>query len=176
MRIKIPIIFFILLYPFTCFATGLPPFSARVSVVVSADNNIKPKVESYIDRELRSLGDVVVTDDNPDWILNIVALESKTKGGYESGVVLSVVALKSFDKEAVMSTVSARNKGWVSDAISNLHEFSSHSLRIGAPEELRSICSGIVADFDTKFLQPQRKYWQTVIDDCQKTVRPKKNN
>ena len=178
MKKIIYLLLFLWLLPIICFAQELQPFSGRVSVSVSANDNIKGKIESYISRELRSLGDIIVTDDNPRWILRIVALESTTKGGYKSGIDISVVILKPFNNDLIISIISQvdeKSKEVVSLLTSNLYSFSDHSLRVGAPEDLRSICSGIVADFDTQHIKPARDFWQKFID-YQKTQENKKDS
>lgn len=168
------------LLPLICFAQEIKPFSGRVSVSVSASDNIKGEIESYISRELRSLGDIVVTDDNPRWILSIVALESTTKGGYKSGIELSIVILEPFDNSYLLNQVNETSKELISTMTSGLHSYSGHWLRVGSPEDLRSICNGIVADFDTQHIKPSRELWQKIIDyqksNANKETSPNKAN
>ncbi|MBO2568535.1 hypothetical protein [Shewanella algae] len=157
-------------------AEDLQPFSGRVQVSVSASDTIKGKIESYLSRELRSLGDVVVTDDNPRWILSIVALESESKSGYKTGVELSVVILEPFNNQFVVNMVPEKSKDLVSGMTSSLYSYSGHWLRVGAPEDLRSICNGIIADFDSSELKEARDFWQMMIDyqESQKKKSPNK--
>lgn len=176
MRKGLYIIIVVALFPFTSFARGLPPFSGRVSVSVNANENIKGEIESYISRELRSLGDIIVTDNNPRWVLNIVALEVSTKGGYKSGVLLSIVILEPFDSSLLMDLVgdkNKQNKQLIYVMTLDLYSFSGHWLRVGAPEDLRKICNAIVADFDTEYIKPARDSWQNIIDyQKKKTKKP----
>lgn len=180
MKIKISFLIIFWFLPILCSAQELQPFSGRVSVSVSANDDIKGKIESYISRELRSLGDIVVTDDNPRWILSIVALESTTKSGYKSGIEISVVILEPFDNSLVISQVNEKSKEFVSTMTSGLHSFSGQWLRVGAPEDLRSICNGIVADFDSQHIKPARDFWQSYIDyqkkQSNKETSPNKAN
>lgn len=173
MRMRFATITFALLIPLVCIAGDMPQFSARVSVGVSADENIKGKIESYIARELRSLGDVIVTNDNPNWAIDIVALEAETRSGYKNGVNLSVVITKPFVNTFLVNQLDENYKSWVSAATTGLCRIYAEWLRIGSPEDLRSICNGIVADFDVHFLQPERKSWQEFADFL-KTNKPKK--
>jgi hypothetical protein len=145
-------------------AEDLQPFSGRVQVSVSANESIKGKIESYLSRELRSLGDVVVTDDNPRWILSVVALESESKSGYKTGVDLSVVILEPFNNQFFVDMVPEKSKELASSMTSSLYSYSGHWLRVGAPEDLRSICNGIIADFDSSELKEARDFWQMMID------------
>ena len=153
-----------------------PPFLGRVQVSVSASDSIKGKIESYLSRELRSLGDIVVTDDNPRWLLSIVALESESKGGYKTGVDLSVVILKPFNNQLLIDNAPEKSKEAISFLTSSLYSYSDHWLLMGAPEELRSICNRIIADFDSRYLNESRKVWRLINEylKSQETKSPDK--
>ena len=105
---------------------------------------------------MRSLNDVVVVDDNPDWLLSILAMEITTKGGYKSGLVLSVVILKPLDisplKMILWNISDSQSK--VLDLYTSIYyyRFDDHWVRVGSLEDLKSICQGIIADFDSKYL------------------------
>ena len=129
----------------------------RVQVSVSADENIKGLITSYINRELRGLRDVEIVYKNPRWLLQVVALEISTKGGYKSGVALSIVVLEKFDNGLLKALMHADQKDLVDLVTSNLYSVPDHGLRIGSEDNLRSICDGIVADFDTKHLEESRR-------------------
>ena len=130
----------------------------RVQVSVSADENIKGLITSYINRELRGLRDVEIVYKNPRWLLQVVALEITTKGGYKSGVALSIVVLEQFDNSLLKALMHETNQKDLVDLVaSNLYSLPDHWLRIGSEDNLRSICDGIVADFDTKHLEGARR-------------------
>ncbi|GAH41599.1 unnamed protein product, partial [marine sediment metagenome] len=57
---------------------------------------MKNKIRSYLSRELRSLGDVSIVDEHPDWEISIIALEVR-RSGYKHGVSMSVLILSPFD-------------------------------------------------------------------------------
>ncbi len=48
-------------------------------------------MSSYLNRELRSRNDVEIVENDPEWIIYMVAVELKTVGGYKSGVAISTV-------------------------------------------------------------------------------------
>ena len=51
------------------------PKPQRVKLLVSSsDSNIESEVKSYISRELRSLNDIIIVDDDVDWFLSIIYL------------------------------------------------------------------------------------------------------
>jgi len=170
MRIKTYVIFLAWLFPAVSFAQDMQPFSSKVFISVSGEDNIKDEVESYISQELISLGDIIVTDKEPDWIIEIIAIEVKTKSGPKSGVDLSIVLLKPFNNQIIVNLVSKESKEWVSSQTSDLYRISRHWIEIGAPEDLRSICNDIVADFNSHYIQPARDLWQKTIDYQKTTI------
>lgn len=145
-------------------ARPLPDFSARVKVSVSSDDSISAEVKSYISRELRSLGDVVTTDQNPEYVLSVVASVVTTKSGSKRGVAFSVVVLEPFDNALIKNLAQPKYKKMTTILTKNLYRFSDQRLQVGSTNDLRSICSDIVAQFDTDELAPARKLWQSMKD------------
>ena len=154
------------LFPLICSAQTQKSksFTCKVKVAVSGSDNIKGEIKSFISRGLRSLGDVIVTDNNPDWLLSIVELETSTKNGYKSEVTLSVVILVPYDNKYILNEVSEESKKYISLSTSDLYSFKEHWLRVCSSEDLRNLCNGIVADFDTEYIKYARNIWQIYLD------------
>jgi len=171
MRTKICMAFLLCLLPVLCLAQDLQPFSARVSVSVSANEKMKGLIESYISSELQSLGGIVVTDVSPRWVLSIVALEPETKDGLKMGITLSTVVLEPFDNRYVVSLVSPKSKEVVSSFTSGLYRYSDHLIHAGASRHLKTMCETIVANFDSNHIKPIKASWQSYID----TMQPRMN-
>jgi hypothetical protein len=171
MRARIAMAFFLCLLHGVCLARDLHPFSARVSVSISANEKIKGLIKTYISSELRSLGGIVLTDVKPRWVLNIVALEPETKGGLKMGVILSTVVLEPFDNRYVVSQVSPKSKEVVSSFTSGLYRYSDHWIHTGASRDLKNLCEKIVANFDSNYIKPVKDSRQRYMD----TVQPKMN-
>ncbi|WJW76086.1 hypothetical protein QVG61_03055 [Thiohalobacter sp. IOR34] len=138
-------------------------FSAKVKVTVSADDNIKGQVESYIKRELRSLQDVTLVDEGADWELSILAMEVSTKGGYTSGVILSVVILSTFNNQMVSGMLQEKYKELGTNLTKGLYLYPDHWLRAGADDQLRSLCIKLIADFDSEKLEESRKQYREIM-------------
>jgi len=167
MRTKICMAFLLCLLPVLCLAQDLQPFSARVSISVSANEKMKGLIESYISSELQSLGGIVVTDVSPRWVLSIVALEPETKNGLKMGVTLSTVVLEPFDNRYVVSLVSPKSKEVVSSFTSGLYRYCDHWIHAGATRHLKTVCETIVANFDSNHIKPIKASWQSYIDTMQ---------
>jgi len=159
------------------FAQGLLERSFRVKVVVSAEEKISGKIESYIKRELRSLADVTIVEEETDYEISVVAIEDKLESGKIVGITLSVVILDCLDPLLYVIPI-AKFFGWTLPGETNMTGFreklgdfgldrpsyilDEHWLRTGSYRALRSICEGIVADFDTEILEGPRKLRQEV--------------
>jgi hypothetical protein len=142
--------------------------SFRVGLFVSADESIKGRIESYLSRELRALGDVTQSKDNYEYDMTVVALKTQSKGGYETGVVLSVTIHQKFENEYLSSFFKEENKKAGIEWTNGLYFYPEHWVRVGANEDLKSICSGIIADFDSQTLQKRRDSYQKLIDTINK--------
>ena len=130
----------------------------RVQVAVSAPENIRGLIRSYITRELRSLRDVEIVDEHPRWLIQVVATEVSGKDGYKLGVSLSIAVLEKFDNSYLKSLMlETYKKDLVVSLTSNLYSLPDLWIRIGSRNDLRNICDGIVADFDTQHLEVSRR-------------------
>ena len=134
------------------------PTKFRVYVQVSGD--LKTEAESYLKRELRSLGDVEIMDLSGVYELKVINLESKYKSsGTKTGQVdFACMGIKRFNPFDLSSQLPKKHFDTVFDATSNLYYFPEmYVLRINEERtELKQVCQEIVAGFDTKVLEPDR--------------------
>ena len=83
-------------------------FSVGVSVS-SSDAATKTSIESYVKRELRSLGDVKIEEDS-HWKIHIVAMKVKTKtSGRHNGYSMAAAITKSHQINDFLSTKLQKN-------------------------------------------------------------------
>jgi len=137
--------------------TPNPRFSAKVKVSVGGEESIKSSVSSYLNRELRSLGDVEIVDDNYEWAINITALENKIVGGKKSGFTIAAIFIQSFNNQLLRELVEPKHQDFVIKMTSGLSYYPDGWVVIGGPESLQELCKKIIADFDTECLEKVRK-------------------
>jgi len=148
-------------------------FSAAVMVKVNAKKkNNESLIISYINRELRSLGDVRIVEENADWELRISCMSSV----YASSVILNVVILTPFDitNDIMFEILPGEYKDLCIEATSNLHYFVD-AVVIESSQELRNICEKIVTYFDSNYLNKLRKMhreWQERLRNKSSTKLP----
>ena len=149
--------------------TSRSKFSAKVKVSVTAEGNIKNRVSSYLNRELRALNDVELVETNPEWEISVIAMELKSVGGTKTGFALSTVILISYDNRLLCSFFEAEYKALeytaaVVKETSSLYLRPSQWLNIGSTDDLQRICRDVVADFDMKHLEESRKLYRRMPD------------
>lgn len=141
-------------------------YKARVRLSVIAAERISGLISSFMGVDLRNLGDVVITDQDPDWHLAVTGVELHTADGKRTGVAISTVIMVPFRETVLQSIISTLEKeGSLQPALAVLQskqlvEVKSSWLRADADTAIRQLCQGIIADFDAQYLQPQRKRYQ----------------
>ena len=148
-----------------CF-TGEPlqsqvtPFKFKVLVSVSCKDSItKDSIKSYINRELRSLGDVQLVSylfpDDAHFQIALTVIEPtwKNTGAKTGGIAIASMFLEKFDVK-VLSAVSQKS---LNDLKMPLYFHPRLVVDTGASVDTEKICKSIVIDFDVNVLEPIRK-------------------
>ena len=140
-------------------------YKARVRISVIAAEKVSGLISSFMAIDLRQLGDVVITDKDPEWHLAVTGVELHT-GGKRTGVAISTVIMEPVRETVIRSIITVLEKeGSMPAALQvlkskQLVEVKSSWLRADADTAMRQLCRGIIADFDTQYLQPERKNFQ----------------
>ena len=144
-------------------------YVARVRLSVIAAERISGQISSFMAIDLRQLGDVVITDKDPEWHLAVTGVELYTADGKRTGVAISTVIIELVRETVIRSIITVLEKeGSMPTALQvlkskQLVEVKSSWLRADADTAVRQLCRGIIADFDTQYLQPERKNFQQRI-------------
>ncbi len=168
--------FLIFIFPALAYCQ-LQPFSAKIHLGIEADQSIESLVASYLNREIRSIGDVEVTDDNPQWYLGVIAVEDYSEAGNILGytissVVHSTVPVGAYLDERLevisnesqidsLATLVARieiflTKKYLS-TFDNLVTFHGHWIQSGGPDDLKKMCELVISHFDGEYLEEARR-------------------
>ena len=155
----------------------------KIGVYIRGEENLNGLIENHIVRELRSLGNVIVTYSQLDCAIDIVVKKladgnSSANGGH----ALSVTIIDRFDSFPItraieeLDTIIPKIKAQpivikqleelsaelVGIAISSAKIKSYHNsfLYIGSAGHLRELCFNIVTDFNNEYLKEKRKVIQ----------------
>lgn len=155
-------------------------FEVRVNVTCS-DDITRTLIESYIKRELRSLGDVEIVDkEDPERILTLVAIAHTSTSGNKTGdTSIAVMRTSKFSYlPDILNALMDYRQTFEKDLPAGEHGSRSHKMgeiaedHDSSPayyypdlslvvniknEDLQNTCKEIVAKFDVKDLEPIRK-------------------
>jgi hypothetical protein len=180
MKIRLPLMIAIIAL---CSASGraqqqIKP-TYRVSLEVSAKDEIKPTIVSYVSRELRALGDILIVESEPEYLISIVAMQPKNKAGNSMGYVISTVVTSHMSLSLTQLLIhGCKDAETLSQIIPMLGLLETHDLAITDVEGLEKKCKEIVASIDGDLFEKKRKEHQKVMDSFNKptptTNSPKK--
>jgi len=128
----------------------------RGRVNFSGPDNIKGSVSRYLNRELRSLNDVEIVENDPEWIIYMVAVELKTVGGYKSGVAISTVIVQPFDNQLLSGLFQPKFKDIGLELTSGLTWYSGGWLSV-SPQITCRTCARKTS------LNSIRSFWRRVV-------------
>jgi len=184
MKNLILIIVFLLLCPSLVLAEeeSIPNFKVRIKIDCTGED-LKQTTESYLSRELRSLGDVTIVDTGEDCMIEVVLLENTITSGEKIGPILSVAYLEPTDAKVFLSVLNGladlhtlvvsypytEQINEVVDRLSALvlkmnesthtlgdYSIDQHLLYTGGTNDLRNRCEKIIVDFDNNYLKEKR--------------------
>lgn len=100
------------------------------------------RANSYINKELRGFGDVVVTDVNHEFEIIILTDRITVKGNRQRDNIFAIT---------MILTTPESNK---------VNDFLEASIKMMPEDELENYCKGLIATFDTEWLEGYRKAYQ----------------
>jgi len=129
-----------------------------VNLTVSGDERCQTQAESYLKRELRSLGDITISPSSPDWNIDAVVYSTTLTTGQRAGYNISVVISTPFCPN-LSNYFSLTNEPAIL-VCTNYVAIQFHGMRGGS--DLRKLCADIVTDFDTTQLESSRKSFEQI--------------
>jgi len=159
---------------FTCYAAEpfTRPWSGRVRVDVAAGDSIKSQVTSYINRELRALNDVTLADAEPEYILSIIASEIVDTTGNAVVYAIAVIAIRPFDETLIASMVQPKYKSTALNSLKGLTYYPASAQYWGS--DIQKLCRNVVADYDARVLEKERKSHREIMDFLRSEAQKKK--
>jgi len=160
----------------------IPKYSTTVKLDISASDEIQNQVYSYVGRELRALGDVEIVKDNSQWIIQIVAIQQRSKDGRVAGLGISSVILKPCLADRFLVVITLPKIKEILDKreyeilrlmLSSSYGVNSHKLQSGSAGDLESICKDVVADFDAEWLKKEREHHQELMNLLRQSLSEK---
>ena len=128
-----------------------PPETIRVRLSVSGPDTLQSSLRIILREALEDQGDVVITEVNPQWILQIAALQLEGPSGTTRSVVVSVLVLETFSTGPLTvllgdqldrATVAA-----VGQLTSGLFRGARHWMEAGPTAKMETLIEGVVSRF-----------------------------
>jgi len=181
LRIMTPIIICVLLTASSLKAEEELKPNIKVRLSISADEDIKQKTESYLSRELRSLGDVTVVEKGGDCKLNIIVIDRvclSISVTYENPSIPYIFIVAETLSKSLLEQLTSHpdhpeskfkqevKQKIIMDSITGLVSVLENDglllspktwLYTGSLDNLRSRCEEIIVDFDSNYLKEKRK-------------------
>ena len=137
----------------------------RVQLEMKTDTDLKVQLSSFIGRELRTLGDVVIVESKPDYNLHVLSLQLTTVGGRKAGIAVHSQVTSPIDFKERFSPflkcdlsgsgfnlrlVEIFATGYVSIETGNIYS-GNHDI-----DGIRNMATRIVTSLDSDVLEPRR--------------------
>lgn len=136
-----------------------PRFRIAVEVSVS-DEDLRERVAMYIRNELRRLGDVEVTPDDPDFKIYAMVMEMKTSANERIAYILGL-SIASFFPDGYFDSIlreDLMNSGEVAQKLESLTVYENQFLSLAGPTEanLIEVVTNSISKLDAHILSPER--------------------
>lgn len=152
---------------------GFLYFKVKLNVEAEPEN-IKGSIESYMGRELESLGDVILTDIKPEWEINVMATEITTDNSDNKIIACTAVIFETLNMkklDSLIDTYLSKLRGIDSSAIDKFYteiaklvneykRMSEHLFFLADTIHIRRLCSEVIANFDEKCLRQKREFYK----------------
>jgi hypothetical protein len=143
-------------------ANDTPPPTFQVALDVRArDEDTRERVTTYLQNELRGLGDVEVAADNPDFKLFVVLTEMRTDRGTLMAHVLAISVTRFFPDGYFGTILSDKltNAAVVSQRLEEVPVFERQFVSLSGPSEadLIETVTSSIRNLNTHVLEPDRQ-------------------
>ncbi len=129
------------------------PQPVRVALSVSGPDTLRMSIHTHIMRELKARKDTIVTNVNPHWTVQIVALDQECPSGGEATVMTSAVVLETFSNAPLLVFLSEKLDAPTLTAIgrltTGLFGTSRHWIQTAPASDLAELAESVVSRFQS---------------------------
>lgn len=142
-----------------------PEFTARIDIIIDTPESIESLFADCIVEELQSLEGAVLTKNNPQYRITIMALPNRTRQE-NFGFTFSVLITRPLDKNLLAPLLMSKNLSENEKRLlilvgSNYERIEKNSLLTSSTDELGRVCKEIISSFDSDILQEDRRLWDS---------------
>jgi hypothetical protein len=97
-----------------CAAQSTAKYSAKVQLSISCeDDSLKNQFNSFLSRELRSLGDITIVDAKPAILVNLIVVKLSTIKGQSSGFSVAILIMSPQRADFLDLIKDKLDKDWI---------------------------------------------------------------
>ena len=122
------------------------PFSARIKLTLSVPDRLQDQLHASLLHAVGKIEDIQLMEEEHEWELIILGIPLDTVQGSSLGIALSGVIVHNHRP------------------FQSVSDFQGTWLRVHAEEHLQQMCDVIIADFDQRYLEPQRATHRKLVD------------
>jgi hypothetical protein len=135
--------------------------SARVQLLIQADEPIQSEVETQLKREFLALGGIMLVNEKPDFEIRVIAMGSPADEKEKGGVAFATVFLIPYPRSGISEMISKRCKGDQGVGMTAVnfdkHQiYKDHLLQVGSAKDIPQICKDIASNFKMNILEVNR--------------------
>jgi hypothetical protein len=124
----------------------------RVKLMIQADKAVQTVVENELRKEFRSLGDISLVNEKPDFEIRVIVMGSAGKEKEDSGIAFSTVFLSPYGRSGIPDFYLSRCKGdkeglKIIEEFSEIQFYKDHFLQVGSGKDIEQICRDIAQYF-----------------------------
>ena len=138
-----------------------PYFEIQVTVTAAYSTHVR-EVESYVLRNLRSLGDVQIVSSRPFMHLYIAVMDLKTRNAYTGSVMTTVVAYPWLD-DGIEHILGPKEDDlrYLSDRklLQEDETYEATAISFAPVGKISDACERLITSLDVKYLRPSRDLW-----------------
>ena len=131
-----------------------PPETIRVRLSVSGPDTLQSSLRIILREALADQGDVVITEVNPRWVLQIAALQLEGPSGAAGSVVVSVLVLETFSSAPLRVLLSdqldAATVAAIGEVTSGLFRHPHHWVEAGPSRDLETLIGRVASRFHAR--------------------------
>jgi len=154
--------------------------SQKISVKLHLRGALKDIVYSYFSKELKDINDVIIKDENPDLVLEVITIEPELEKGQKSGqFIIFTVIFDNFYKKGAYAIASEakftsnedlfpeanNNQVLLVNCISLLTEYKGVWIQVEDKKNLKTICEQFIKEFNSKFIEDWRQQRNLALKD-----------
>ena len=134
-----------------------PP--TKIQLNIKSEKGLETLIRSCFTKELGSIEGALITQDAPEWVISVIAIEDTLQNNVKIGYTISIVVLRVFDNKGIQNWFKDNFRDVGDRITSDLYKLEDHWVCSASPDGLQDACRRAVERFHG-YLEDYRKFLQ----------------